>query len=101
MKKWLQSVLQRIGHNKERQEYKQRVISETTSVDVSSITHDWLKAKQLFDALKRKCHPDRFSGDLEQEATRIFQSLMQNKYNYSELLKLKTEAKEKLGVVLE
>lgn len=70
---------------------------ETANVDFSTITHDWDKAKQLYDSLKKKCHPDLYKGERNKEATLIFQRLMQSKYDYAELQKVKKEAEEKLG----
>lgn len=101
MNNLLQSILQLIGCNPTQRKYKQKVMQETSSVNFSSITHDWLTAKQLYDVLKLKCHPDKFSGELEEEATHLFQRIMQNKYNYAELLKVKADAIVKLGISID
>lgn len=98
MHKGLLWIFRKIGINSKKQEYKQRVMDETVNVDFTAITHDWEKAKQLYDILKKRCHPDLYSGQQSEEATRIFQAIMQNKYSYTELLKLKQEAEEKLGI---
>jgi hypothetical protein len=48
--------------------------------------------------LKKKCHPDLYSGEQNEAATRLFQMLMEKKYNYTELLKIKELAEKELGV---
>lgn len=97
MKNILGKLFDRVKGKQHGEQYKQRVMRETADVDFSAITHDWDKAKRLYDSLKKKCHPDLYVGERNEEATRIFQRLMQSKYDYAELLKLKEEAKEKLG----
>lgn len=71
---------------------KETTLKDTNDVDFTNITHNWEKSKLLFDILKKKCHPDRFEKDKAQKATQIFQQVIKNKYNYSELLKIKEEA---------
>lgn len=83
---------------RKKREMKKRVMKETANIDFSSVTHDWEKSMILYDELKKKCHPDKFSDNLNEEATRIFQLVMKEKSNYQELLKLKEEAIEKLGI---
>ena len=90
-------LLHRLGFMSQKQQYKQRVMNETANVDFSSITHDWDKAKQLYDVLKKKCHPDHYTGEQNEVATQLFQMLMQNKYNYDELIKIKELVETKLG----
>lgn len=87
--------------SKKKRQMKKKVLKETANYDFSSITHDWEKNKQLYDILKRKCHPDKFGDDLNKEATRIFQQVVKNKYKYQELLFIKQEAIEKLGIEVE
>lgn len=80
---------------------KRQIIKDTFNTDFKDITHDWEKTKKLYDILKKKCHPDKFNNDLSQEATRIFQLLVKNKFKYKELLLLKKEAIEKLGISID
>lgn len=84
----------------QRQLLKEKVLNDTHNINFSNITHDWNKAKNLYDILKKKCHPDKFSDAQKYEATRIFQSLVKNKYNYMELLKIKQEAIDILGITI-
>lgn len=86
--------------NKRKRDFKKSVLKSTTDVDFSAVTHDWEKAKTLYDELKKKCHPDKYGDELNGEATRIFQLIIENKYKYPELLKLRDEAIEKLGIVI-
>ena len=98
MDKVLSWLTQRLGIKSKEQQYKQNVINETAHVDFSAITHDWEKSKRLYDVLKKKCHPDLYSGEQNEVATRLFQMLMEKKYNYTELLKIKELAEKELGV---
>lgn len=72
-------------------------MSETANVNFTSITHDWEKSKYLYDILKRKCHPDLYVGEQNEVATHLFQMLMEKKYDYKELLKIKELAVKDLG----
>lgn len=81
-----------------RMEYRRRVLDDTATTDFSSLTHNWSQTIRLFDELKKKCHPDKFSDDLSTEATRIFQNVMQNKYNFTKLQQIKEEAIRVLGI---
>lgn len=70
------------------------------SVDFDHVMDNAFHSKELYDQLKTRCHPDRFVGDplLVEKATRIFASLVKNKYNRQELLKLKEQAEKELNV---
>jgi hypothetical protein len=98
MKKVLSWLTQRLGIKSKEQQYKQNVIKETADINFSAITHDWEKSKRLYDVLKKKCHPDLYSGEQNEAATRLFQMLMEKKYNYTELLKIKELAEKELAV---
>ena len=98
MNKVLLWLTQRLGIKSKEQQYKQNVIKETADINFSAITHDWEKSKRLYDVLKKKCHPDLYSGEQNEAATRLFQMLVEKKYNYTELLKIKELAEKELGV---
>lgn len=89
-------LIRRFSVKSEKQRYKQEVMSETAKVDFSSITHDWEKSKRLYDSLKKKCHPDLYTGKQNEIATQLFQKLMKNKFDYAELLKIKELAEKDL-----
>lgn len=93
------SLVYYIRHKKTRQ-LKKVILEETANVDFTNMTRDWEKTKKLYDLLKKECHPDKFGEDLNKEATRIFQLVVENKYKYKELLSVKQEATEKLGIEL-
>ena len=86
-----------LGIKSERQQYKQEVMRETANVDFAAITHDWEKSKHLYDVLKKKCHPDLYTGQQSEVATQLFQMLMEKKYSYADLLKIKERAEKELG----
>ena len=94
------AVILYINGNKKRK-LKKKIIEETASVDFTGSTHDWEKSKLLYDVLKKKCHPDKFGNELNDEATRIFQLANKNRYNYQELVKIKQEAIDKLGIEID
>ena len=94
------AVILYINGNKKRK-LKKKIIEETANVDFTGITHDWEKSKFLYDVLKKKCHPDKFGNELNDEATQIFQLANKNRYNYQELVKIKQEAINKLGIEIE
>jgi hypothetical protein len=100
MGKVLSWLTQKLGIKSEHQQYKQQVMCETANVDFSAITHDWEKSKRLYDILKKKCHPDLYSGEQNEKATRLFQILMEKKYNYSELLIIKELAEKELAITI-
>ena len=97
MGKVLSWLTQKLGIKSEHQQYKQHVMSETANVDFSAITHDWEKSKRLYDVMKKKCHPDLYTGEQNEKATRLFQMLVEKKFNYNELLKIKELAEKELG----
>ena len=71
-------------------------------IDFDNIITSSFNSNQLYDALKVKCHPDRFPTDMEKNkiANRLFQEISKNKTNYKKLLELKAEAIQKLNVKL-
>lgn len=82
----------------ERQRIKKKLL-ENSDVDFDNIINSAFSAQKLYDELKIKCHPDRFQDEkLRVEATRIFQEITENKYNYKILIQLKKEAINKLKI---
>ena len=71
-----------------------------SDVDFQNIINSSFHATEIYNELKVKCHPDRFIGDVEKNATanRIFQEVTKNKMNYKRLQELKKEAEESLGI---
>ena len=68
-------------------------------MDFDNVINSAFSAQGLYNELKAKCHPDRFQDEnLKLEATRIFQEITKNKYNYKILKQLKEEAISKLKI---
>lgn len=68
--------------------------------DFKNIMDSAFGAKDLYDKLKGKCHPDNFSTNLIlfDKATEIFALIVKNKYNYRELIFLKERAEKELNI---
>ena len=83
-----------------RVEKQKRRESIKSDVDFQNIINSSFHATEIYNELKVKCHPDRFIGDVEKNATanRIFQEVTKNKMNYKRLQELKKEAEESLGI---
>ena len=81
----------------EKQKLRESIKSD---VDFQNIINISFHATEIYNELKVKCHPDRFIGDVEKNATanRIFQEVTKNKMNYKRLQELKKEAEESLGI---
>lgn len=69
-------------------------------IDFGNIINSSFHVKPLYDELKVKCHPDRFSTDIEKNkvALELFQEITKNKTNYKKLTELKELAKQKLNI---
>lgn len=88
------------GHRRDVEQARLRDKLRSQPVDFDHVMDNAFHSKELYDQLKTRCHPDRFVGDplLVEKATRIFASLVKNKYNRQELLKLKEQAEKELNV---
>lgn len=83
----------------EKRKQKDKILKEG-DIDFGNVISSSFGSKELYDELKGKCHPDKFADneELNAKATEIFSLLVKNKYNYSELQKLKQRAVEELGI---
>ena len=81
----------------EKQKLRESIKSD---VDFQNIINSSFHATEIYNELKVKCHPDRFIGDVEKNATanRIFQEVTKKKMKYKRLQELKKEAEESLGI---
>lgn len=81
---------------------KQRFKEESLAqeVDFNNIIKSSFHSTELYDILKVKCHPDRFSTDQELNgiADKLFQEITKNKTNLKRLEELKIEAQQKLNI---
>lgn len=78
---------------------KKKVMAEET-IDFNNTMMSAFHAKELYDELKVKYHPDRFPNNDEKNklATALFQQIVENKNNYRKLLEIKQIAQEKLQI---
>lgn len=69
-------------------------------IDFNNVIISSFHSTQLFDELKRKCHPDLFSTEKEKNiiAENIFQEITKSRNNVKRLLELKEEAIQKLNI---
>lgn len=77
---------------------KDKILKETEGSDFSSIAANWSKSMKLYQALRKRCHPDLFDKEQQEEATRLFQMIESNKHNYDQLVLIKNEIQEVLGI---
>lgn len=69
-------------------------------VDFNNIIASSFHAGDLYNQLKKVCHPDRFSSNSElmTKANDLFQQITQNKHDLKKLQKLKAEAVKELHI---
>ncbi|WP_396137730.1 molecular chaperone DnaJ [Flavobacterium sp.] len=81
-----------------KQEFKKKSLEQ--EIDFNNIINSSFNSKQLYDELKVKVHPDRFSTDKEKNiiADKLFQEITENQNNAKRLIELKEEAKQKLNI---
>lgn len=76
-----------------------RKLLDGTDVDFNNIINSSFAARQLYDELKVKCHPDRFlDPSLNAIATSIYQAITENRHNHKRLLELKQQAIQQLKI---
>lgn len=90
--------LEKQKHSKKK-ELKSKIKKE--EFDQNDMKDIWL-AKDLYDNLKKVCHPDRFVDDDKKFdlANSLFQEITKNKNNYQRLLELEQQAKEQLNIII-
>ncbi len=72
----------------ERDKIRGQILEE--KIDFGNVVSSSLLAKNLYDELKKVCHPDKFQKQEDvNTATELFQLLVQNKGDYNKLLSLK------------
>lgn len=71
--------------------------------DVNDVLNDIFNSKPLYEALARKCHPDRFPKDAQKRdlATMLMQEITKNRTNTKRLTELKEQAEKELGITIE
>ena len=72
----------------ESEKLRDKILNE--DIDFNNVVSSSLLANQLYDELKKIAHPDRYQDpELIIKATELFQSIHQNKRDYSKLLILR------------
>lgn len=73
--------------------------SKKYDINMEDLMQNMHLSSALYKELSRKCHPDRFAGNiLEPLAQELFQSVQQSKSNYHELVLLKERAIAELKI---
>lgn len=69
-------------------------------VDFDAVINSAFHSQEMYDLLKKRCHPDRFSTqpELIDKATELFALISKHKYDYAMLCKLKERAEKELGI---
>ena len=68
-------------------------------IDFGNVVSSSLLAKNLYDELKKICHPDRFLNEQDiNKANELFQLVTQNKGNYNKLLSIKEQIYRELPI---
>lgn len=72
----------------------------TKDLDFDKVINSAFHAQELYDILKKVCHPDKFATEPElcEKATEIFALLVKNKHDYGELLKLQERIRTELKI---
>lgn len=75
-------------------------IKNEGEIDFDNTMMSAFHAKELYDELKVKCHPDRFVTDEAKHliADDLISQIAENKNNYKRLCELKLQAQIKLGI---
>ncbi|MBO6118160.1 MAG: hypothetical protein J6P44_06430 [Bacteroidales bacterium] len=69
-------------------------------IDFGNVMMSSFHAKEVYDELIKKCHPDRFVGDEHKTeiANKLSQEITENKNNYKRLEELKIQAIKELNI---
>jgi hypothetical protein len=81
-----------------KQNYKEDSLKEV--IDFGNVINSSFNSQQLYDELKKKCHPDRFPNDNDKNsiAIKLFQEISENKNNSKRLSEIKEVAEKKLQI---
>ena len=87
-------------HSKDAQA-KQKFKSEALhgEIDFDNVITSSFHANELYDKLKKTCHPDRFTSEEQRViADQLFHQITQNRRDYKKLVELQHEAENKLHI---
>lgn len=89
-------------NNSKKELFKEQFKAEALSqeIDFDNIIDSSFNAAKLYDELKIKYHPDKFTdnSEINSLATKLFQEITKNKTNLKRLQELRQEAKSKLKI---
>lgn len=70
----------------------------TINHEMDNVVNSMFLCEPIYNKLKVKCHPDRFTNEEQkQQAEELFQLLQKSRYNYKELKTLETKIMEFLS----
>lgn len=92
-------LVEKQKHSK-KNELKQK-LKNSEDTDFGDVFQSAFHAKEVYDELKVRCHPDRFVSSEEKQniANELFQEITKNKNNYKKLVELKERATKELNIV--
>ncbi len=71
----------------------------TINHEMDNVVNSMFLCEPIYNKLKVKCHPDRFTNEEQkQQAEELFQLLQKSRYNYEELKALETKIMEFLSI---
>ena len=93
----IKKLFKRIFAKSEEELLRDKVLKER--VDFDNVVASSLLAKEVYDELKKVCHPDRFQCEQDiKKANELFQLISESKGDYSGLLKLKEQVYQDLPI---
>lgn len=73
----------------------------TINCEMDNVVNSMFLCEPIYNKLKVKCHPDRFTNEEQkQKAEELFQLLQKHRYNYNELIKLEIQIEELISYSL-
>ena len=70
----------------------------TINHEMDNVVNSMFLCEPIYNKLKVKCHPDRFTNEEQkQQAEELFQLLQKSRYNYKELKTLESKIMEFLS----
>lgn len=76
--------------------------AKKSEIDFDNVIASSFHANDLYNQLKKVCHPDRFTANpaIMAKADELFQQITQSKHDYKKLQELKIKAMEELHINL-
>lgn len=92
-----------IAYNKlkKQSKLKREINNNIDDINMNDLMNNINKSSELYEQLKRRCHPDRFttkSDEIQKYADEIASEVAKNRSDYNKLLELKDKAERLLNV---